>query len=74
MKNEVMEEKKKYKVGFKSYFETTPRRVRRIGNTLLTTATTASTFSFAMDNKMIGIIIFVVGCVGKLITEFFSDK
>lgn len=62
------------KLSFKSYFEPTPKLVRKIADSLLAGATLASTFTFIMDYQKVAISIMVVSVVAKILSNFLSDE
>lgn len=66
--------KQKMKLSFKSYFEPTPKLVRKIADSLLAGATLASTFTFIMDYQKVAISIMVVSVVAKILSNFLSDE
>jgi hypothetical protein len=66
-------EKKKRTMGFKSYFEPTPKNIRKIADSVLAASMMAGTFSFAMEHKTIAIIVMVAGVVAKFFSNFFGE-
>ena len=66
--------KRKIKFGLSNYFKPTPKKLRIFGDTLLTLSLTASTYSAAMENKMVAIIVMIVGVAGKFITNMFGPN
>ncbi len=63
----------KMKLSFKSYFEPTPKLVRKIADSILAGATLTSTFTFIMDYKKVAMIVMVVSVVAKILSNFLSD-
>lgn len=66
--------KQKMKISFKSYFEPTPKLVRKIADSLLAGATLASTFTFIMDYHKVALSIMVISVVAKVLSNFLSDE
>jgi hypothetical protein len=64
---------KKYKMSFKGIFEPTPNLFKRIGLALVAAATFGAGLTFVNDDMVYGIIVLVLGLLGKFITEFFSE-
>ena len=58
----------------KSYWAPTPKKVRKIGDTLLGVFSITSMSSMFMDDKNLAIISLIVGVVGKVLTNFFSEE
>ena len=69
-----MTPKRTYKFGTKSFFENTPSLFRRIGNMFFSISSLGGTFAFLLEDKKIGFILFAMGAVGKVLTEFFSQE
>jgi hypothetical protein len=65
---------KKYKMSFKGIFEPTPSLFKRIGLALVAAATFGAGLTFVSDDKVLGITVFVLGAIGKFVTEFFSEQ
>jgi len=62
------------KFGTKAFFEKTPSLYRRIGNMFFSISSLGGTFAFLMENKTIGFLLFAMGVLGKVLTEFFSQE
>lgn len=64
------------KFNLKSYFEPTPKNLRKIGDTLLALSATAlpALISNEKTMKILGIILFSMGILGKFLTNFFTDE
>jgi len=58
----------------KSYWAPTPKKVRKIGDSLLGIFSITSMSSMFMDNKTLAIISLIVGVIGKVLTNFFSEE
>ncbi len=61
------------KFSWKSYYKPTPKRLRVFGDTLLSTAMIASTFSVFMEKNTVAITIAIIGCLGKFVSNFFTE-
>lgn len=66
--------KKELTFGLSNYFKPTPKRIRIIGDGLLTISTTLSAYSTLMENKYISISVIIMGLLGKFITNLFAEK
>lgn len=49
----------------------TPSFFKRLGNAMFATATTVALPTFMADHKTAAIIVFVIGGIGKFLSEFF---
>lgn len=58
----------------KSYWAPTPKKARKIGDALLGIFSITSMSSMFMDDKTLAIISLIVGVVGKVLTNFFSEE
>tara|TARA_B110000977_G_scaffold132061_1_gene168160 strand:- start:1185 stop:1388 length:204 start_codon:yes stop_codon:yes gene_type:complete len=65
---------KKLKTFFENYQKPTPKQWRQVGDTLLIITTAASGYSILSNHETIGIVISVVGVIGKLLTNFNTVK
>jgi hypothetical protein len=71
--------KRKYKkqvtkFSMKSYWAPTPNKMRKIGDSLLGIFSITSMSSMIMDNKTLAITSLIIGVVGKVLTNFFSEE
>lgn len=57
----------------KNYYKPTPPRLRKIGDALLAASTTATTFSILNDLKYLAIACLVIGCIGKFLSNLFTE-
>jgi len=64
----------KTKFSMKSYWAPTPNKIRKIGDSLLGVFSVTSMSSMIMDNKPLAITSLIVGVVGKVLTNFFSEE
>jgi len=64
----------KTKFSMRSYWAPTPNKMRKIGDSLLGIFSVTSMSSMIMDNKALAITSLVIGVVGKVLTNFFSEE
>ena len=58
----------------KSYWAPTPKKIRKIGDAMLGVFSITSMSSMIMDDKNLAIASLVLGVLGKIITNFFSEE
>lgn len=61
------------KVGIKHYGKPTPKKMRRLGDALLSVSTAITSAGIAADNKTLAIIALLAGVVGKFLTNMSTD-
>lgn len=68
--------KKVMKTSFsmKSYWAPTPKKIRRIGDTLLGVFSITSMSSMIYDVKGLALATLIIGVVGKILTNFFGEE
>lgn len=64
----------KTKFSMKSYWAPTPKKIRKIGDAMLGVFSITSMSSMIMDDKRLAIASLVLGVLGKIITNFFSEE
>lgn len=57
---------------FRFYWQPTPKKWRKIGDSLLIASTFANTFEIVREDHEIAIAILIVGVIGKFITNFMK--
>ncbi len=57
----------------KRYYSPTPLKWRKLGDALLATSITVTTFAIAEDYKIIAIVACILGGLGKFLSNFFTD-
>jgi hypothetical protein len=57
----------------KNYNKPTPAKWRRLGDSILTVGTTLTTYAAFMNHKEIVITSALLTCIGKFLTNFFSE-
>lgn len=58
----------------KSYWESTPVKLRKIGDALLGIFSLTSTAAIINDDKRLAIGSLIIGVVGKILTNFFTEE
>lgn len=64
---------KKTKFTLKSYWAPTPKKLRKLGDALLGVFTLTSMSSMITDHKALAITSLVIGVLGKVLSNFFSE-
>lgn len=64
----------KTKFSVKSYWDPTPKKIRKIGDAMLGVFSITSMSSMIMDDKRLAIASLILGVLGKIITNFFSEE
>ena len=62
------------KFSMKSYWAPTPNKMRKIGDSLLGIFSITSMSSMIMDNKTLAITSLIIGVVGKVLSNFFTEE
>ena len=63
----------KTKFTLKSYWAPTPKKLRKLGDALLGVFTVTSMSSMITDHKTLAITSLIIGVLGKVLTNFFSE-
>lgn len=58
----------------KSYWAPTPKKARKIGDALLGVFSITSVSSMFTDHKGLAIASLVIGVIGKVLSNFFSEE
>ena len=58
----------------RSYWAPTPKKARKIGDALLGVFSVTSMSTMIMDNKNLSIASLIIGVVGKVLSNFFSEE
>jgi len=61
------------KLSIKSYYEPTPKNLRKLADSLLALSLFTTGYAVIMEHKTLAIIFIVLGAIGKFGTNFFSD-
>lgn len=62
------------KLGLKSYYEPTPKNLRKFADCLLALSLFATGYSVIMEHKILAIIFIILGAIGKFGANFFSEE
>lgn len=54
--------------------KTTPKRLKKLGNTFVAMSAFISTAAFFTDHETVSIVALVMGAVGRGLVEFFTDE
>ena len=60
--------------GLNSYFEPTPKNMRKIGDSLLIISTSITAYAGLAGKMWLVVVSAITGTLGKLITNFFSES
>lgn len=74
MVSKIKNKKKVTKFSMKSYWAPTPNKMRKIGDSLLGIFSITSMSSMIMDNKTLAITSLIIGVVGKVLSNFFTEE
>lgn len=61
------------KFGLKHYWTPTPKKIRKIADSLSAAALAVSAFSFAQDHKVIAYIVLASAFLGKFFSNLFTE-
>jgi hypothetical protein len=62
------------KFGLKEYFKPTPKKVRKIADSLSAAALAVSAFTFTADYKIAAYVTLASAFVGKFLSNLFSEE
>lgn len=62
------------KFKWSGYWKPTPKKIRKIADSLSAAALAVSAFSFASDYKAVAYIVLATTFVGKFLSNFFSEE
>ena len=62
------------KFSWKGYWKPTPKKMRKMGDALLGVFSITSVSSMIMDNKSLAIASLIIGVVGKVLSNFFTEE
>lgn len=62
------------KFGINEYFKPTPKKIRKIADSLSAAALATSAFAFIQDYKVFAYIVLASAFIGKFISNLFSDE
>ena len=61
------------KVGFKEYWKPTPKKIRKIADSLSAAALAVSAFTFVSDYKVVSYVVLASAFIGKFASNLFSE-
>jgi hypothetical protein len=61
------------KFGFSEYMKPTPKKVRKLADSLSAAALATSGIAFAQDYKVIAYVVLVAAFAGKFFSNLFSE-
>lgn len=56
-----------------SYYKPTPKKWRKLGDSLLAVSLFAATYAWSKDKETVMMISFIIGAIGKFLTNFFTN-
>jgi len=62
------------KFGISSYWKPTPLKLRKIGDALLGIFSLTSTAAIINDDKRLAVGSLIIGVLGKILTNFFTNE
>lgn len=62
------------KFGFSEYMKPTPKKVRKLADSLSAAALATSGIAFAQDYKIIAYVVLVAAFTGKFFSNLFSEE
>jgi hypothetical protein len=62
------------KAGLNSYFEPTPKLMRKIGDALMTASVAITSYAAFAEKPWVVVISAILGVGGKVMTNFFSES
>lgn len=57
----------------KNYYKPTPKKMRQLGDSLLSVGAFIGSYAAFADQKWVAISAFILGVMGKFITNFWKD-
>lgn len=62
------------KFDIKGYYEPTPSNIRKIGDGLQYISQVATGISIVNEKPQIGLIVMIIGSIGKILSNFFVEE
>jgi hypothetical protein len=62
------------KFGFKEYMKPTPKKVRKVADSLSAAALAVSAFTFVSDYKVVAYVVLASAFIGKFLSNLFSEE
>lgn len=64
----------KFNLNSQSYWKPTPKKIRRIADSILAGATTIATFAAFNDHAVLATVIMIIAGIAKFLSNFFSEN
>ena len=64
----------KIKFKIKSYYEPTPAKMRKLGDSLLGASQFLTGYAIVMEEKWLAFTCIAIGTIGKFMTNFFVEE
>jgi hypothetical protein len=74
MKTKKKNKSRKTKFSIKSYWAPTPKKARKIGDSLLGIFSITSMSTMIMDYKPMAVTSLIIGVIGKILSNFFAEE
>ena len=74
MKAKKKNKSRKTKFSIKSYWAPTPKKARKIGDSLLGIFSITSMSTMIMDYKPMAVTSLIIGVIGKILSNFFAEE
>lgn len=62
------------KFKLKGYWEPTPKKIRKLADSILAGATFASTFAIMNNHPTIATVIMIISVIAKIFSNFFTEE
>jgi len=62
------------KFQFSGYYKPTPEKIRKVGDVLQYGAQVAAGASIVNEKPEIGLIVMIIGSIGKILSNFFVES
>ena len=62
------------KFGMKHYWSPTPKKIRKIADSLSAAALAVSAYTFMTDYKIVAYVVLACAFVGKFVSNLFADE
>jgi hypothetical protein len=58
----------------KNYYKPTPKKYRKLGDAILAMSTAMTFVGIQTDDKLIIYFFLFLGCIGKFLTNFYTEE
>lgn len=62
------------KFGIKHYWSPTPKKIRKVADSLSAAALAVSAYTFMTDYKIVAYVVLACAFVGKFVSNLFADE